>query len=159
MKYIATLLMCLSGALYSAESITLEKANAIIHGAITESQKLSLHPMSFAVLDTGGHLIAFARQDGAGILRYDIAFAKAYGALGMGMSSREIYNKSIEIPKFIEGAISASNGRLIPAPGGVLVFNQKHELIGAVGASGDTSEHDEQAVLAGIQSAGLISQN
>ena len=159
MKYIAALLLCLCGAVHSAESLTLEKANVIIQGAIKESQKLSLHPMSFAVLDPGGHLIAFARQDGAGILRYDIAFAKAYGALGMGMGSREIYNKSIAIPKFIEGAISASKGRLIPAPGGVLVCNEKHQLIGAVGASGDTSDHDEQAVLAGIQSAGLISQN
>lgn len=159
MKYIATLLMCLSSGLQSAESITLEKANSIIHGALQESQKLSLHPMSVAVLDTGGHLIAFARQDGAGILRYDIAYGKAYGALGMGMNSKEIYQKSLAIPKFIEGAITASQGRLIPASGGVLVFNAQHQLIGAVGASGDTSDHDEQAVLAGIQFAGLIAQN
>lgn len=159
MKFLCVLLLSFSSTLHAAESISLEKANAIIQGAIKESQRLTLHPMSFAVLDAGGHLIAFARQDGAGILRYDIAFAKAYGALGMGMGSREIYNKSKEIPGFMEGVTMASKCQMIPAPGGVLVLNSEHHIIGAVGASGDTSDHDEQAVLAGIQSAGFLFKN
>lgn len=159
MKFFGILLLSLSAVLHAAENLSLDKANVIIQGALQESQKLSLHPMSFAVLDAGGHLIAFARQDGAGILRYDLAFAKAYGALGMGMGSRELCNKSKEIPGFMEGASTASKGRLIPSPGGVLVLNAQHHIIGAVGASGDTSDHDEKAVLAGIQSAGFLFKN
>lgn len=144
-------------ALHAHDVLTLDKANGIIRAVFQESQRLSLQPMSVAVLDSAGHLIAFARQDGAGILRYEIAFAKAYGALGMG--SREIYQKSQEIPYFIEGAISASQGRMIPAPGGVLVLNSQHQVIGAVGASGDTSDHDEQMVMAGITAVGFKHKN
>ena len=110
------------------------------------------------VLDAGGHLIAFQRQDHAGILRFDIAFAKAYGALGMGIGSRGLALKAKEIPELIAGAVAASNGRLIPAPGGVLIVNDDQEIIGAVGASGDTSDDDERAVIAGILSVGFKPQ-
>ena len=137
-------------------TLTLEKANAIIDAGLIESKKLSLQPMSIAILDGGGHLIAFQRQDKAAILRFDIAFAKAYGALGMGIGSRGLALKAKEIPLFIEGAIAASKGRLIPAPGGVLILNIHNEIIGAAGASGDTSDNDEHCIISGIVSVGLI---
>ncbi|MDP1604631.1 MAG: heme-binding protein [Legionella sp.] len=136
--------------------LTLEKANAIIEAGFIESMKLSLQPMSIAILDAGGHLIAFQRQDKAAILRFDIAFAKAYGALGMGIGSRGLAIKANEIPGLMEGAIIASKGRLIPAPGGVLIVNIDNEIIGAAGASGDTSDNDEHSVISGILSVGLI---
>lgn len=136
--------------------LTLEKANAIIQAGLIESKKLSLQPMSIAVLDAGGHLIAFQRQDNAGILRFDIAFAKAYGALGMGIGSRGLAIKAKEIPDLIEGAIAASGGRLIPAPGGVLIMDSDNQIVGAAGASGDSSDNDERAVVSGILSAGLV---
>ncbi|TAL63153.1 MAG: heme-binding protein [Legionella sp.] len=136
--------------------LTLEKANAIIEAGFVESMHLSLQPMSIAILDAGGHLIAFQRQDGAAILRFDIAFAKAYGALGMGIGSRGLALKANEIPDLIEGAMFASKGRLIPAPGGVLIVNMDNEIIGAAGASGDTSDNDEHSVITGILSVGLI---
>ncbi|MDP3267798.1 MAG: heme-binding protein [Legionella sp.] len=136
--------------------LTLEKANAIIQAGFNESKKLSLQPMSIAILDPGGHLIAFQRQDKAGILRFDIAFAKAYGALGMGINSRDLALKANEIPDLIQGAIAASKGRLIPAPGGMLILNNDNEIIGAAGASGDTSDNDEHIVISGILSVGLI---
>lgn len=136
-------------------SLTLEKANAIISATLIESKKLRLNPMSVAILDAGGNLIAFQRQDNAGILRFNIAFAKAYGALGMGMGSRGLALKAKEIPEFMNGAINASNGRLIPAPGGVLILDNHNNIIGAAGASGDTSDNDEHSVVMGIQAAGL----
>lgn len=136
--------------------LTLEIANAIIAAGFVESNKLSLQPMSIAILDAGGQLIAFQRQDKAGILRFDIAFAKAYGALGMGMGSRGIASKANEIPELIAGAVAASRGRLIPAPGGVLIINKDNEIIGAAGASGDTSDNDERAVIFGIEFVGLM---
>ncbi len=136
--------------------LTLEHANAIIEAGFTESMKLSMPPMSIAILDAGGHLIAFQRQDKAAILRFDIAFAKAYGALGMGIGSRGLEQKAREIPNLMEGAIAASKGRLIAAPGGVLIVNKDNEIIGAAGASGDTSDNDEHIVVCGILSGGLI---
>ena len=136
--------------------LTLEKANAIIEAAFIESMNLSLQPMSIAILDAGGHLVAFQRQDKAGILRFDIAYAKAYGALGMGIGSRGLALKALEIPDLMEGAIIASKGRLIAAPGGVLILNIDNEIIGAAGASGDTSDNDEHSVISGILSVGLI---
>ena len=91
--------------------LTLQQANAILDGAFTQSKIWSLHPLSIAILDAGGHLIAFQRQDNASILRFDIAFAKAYGSLGMGIGSRGLAKKAKEMPDFMTGAISASNGR------------------------------------------------
>jgi len=136
-------------------TLTLANASAIIQAGFIEAKRLSLQPMSIAVLDAGGHLIAFQRQDKAAILRFDIAFAKAYGALGMGIGSRGLALKATEIPDFIAGAIAASKGRLIPAPGGVLIVDDDNEIIGAAGASGDTSDNDELAVISGILSVGL----
>ena len=135
--------------------ITLAQANAIIVAAFAESKKRSLQPMSIAILDAGGSLIAFQRQDNAGILRFDIAVAKAYGALGMGIGSRGLAIKAKEIPGFMDSAISASKGRLIPAPGGVLIMNNSDDIIGAVGASGDSSDNDEHVIIVGIQSIGF----
>ncbi len=132
--------------------LTLADANNIIQHAFVEAKQLSLAPMSVVVLDQGGNIIAFQRQDNAGILRFQIAFAKAYGALGLGIGSRGLAEKAKEIPDFMNGAISASGGRLIPAPGGVLVLDARNQIIGAVGASGDTSDNDEKVIVSGIES-------
>ena len=137
------------------DKLTLKQAQSIIEASFVESKRLSLQPLSIVVLDAGGHLIAFQRQDNASILRFEIAFSKAYGAIGMGIGSRGLANKAKEIPSFILGAISASNGRMIPAPGGVLVLNENDELVGAVGVSGDSSDNDERAAIFGIQAIGL----
>ncbi len=136
-------------------NLTLADANKIIEAAFVEAKRLSVNPMSVVVLDAGGNLIAFQRQDNAGILRFKIAFAKAYGSLGMGMGSRGLAEKAKEIPDFINGAISTSSGQLIPAPGGVLILDENNTIIGAVGASGDTSDNDEKLVVYGIKSVGL----
>lgn len=135
--------------------LTLFQANKIIDASFVEAKKMSLQPLSILILDAGGHLIAFQRQDNASILRFDIAFAKAYGALGMGIGSRGLALKAKEIPDFINGAINASRGRLIPAPGGVLILNADNKIIGAAGVSGDTSDNDEHCAITGIVAVGL----
>lgn len=136
-------------------NLTLADANKVIEYAFVEAKRLSMKPMSIVVLDEGGNLIAFQRQDHAGILRFKIAFAKAYGSLGMGMGSRGLAEKAKEIPDLINGAISASRGQLIAAPGGVLILDENDTVIGAVGASGDTSDNDEKLAVYGIESVGL----
>lgn len=139
-------------------TITLAQANAIIAGAFDKGAELKLRPLSIVVLDAGGHTIAFQRQDNSSTLRYAITVGKAAGALGMGVSSRKIGDIAAERPSFVAslGAI-APNG-LVPVAGGVIVLGAAGTPIGAVGVSGDTSDNDEIAALAGIAAAGLKAQ-
>jgi len=107
------------------------------------------------VLDAGGHLVAFKREDRSGILRFDIAFGKAWGALGMGLGSRTLAGRAPKQPAFFTALAAASGGRLIPAPSGVLIRDKDGDVVGAVGISGDVSDNDEKCAIAGIQAAGL----
>lgn len=136
-------------------TLTLSQARTIIAGAFTHAAALGLKPLSVVVLDAGGHVQAFERQDGASNLRFEIARGKAYGALGFGVGSRALMARAEEQPTFIAAANTAFGGALIPVPGGVLVRTDGGELIGAVGVTGDTSDNDESAAVAGIGAAGL----
>jgi uncharacterized protein GlcG (DUF336 family) len=114
--------------------------------------------MTVAVLDTGGHLVALKREDGSGILRVELACGKAYGALGMGFGSREIAERAQKQQAFYTALFAASQGRVVPAPGGVLIRDAGGGLLGAVGISGDTGENDEICAVAGVEAAGLKGQ-
>jgi len=141
-----------------ASSLGLEVASRIIDAAVAERRRHGLLPLAVAVLDAGGNLVAFKREDGCGVLRFDIAFGKAWGALGMGMSSRLIRDRLKERPAFQGALASASGGRFIPVPGGVLVLDGGSTTIGAVGISGDASDKDEHCAITAIQAAGLGSE-
>ena len=135
--------------------LKLAQANAIIDAAIAEGRKRKFALLAVAVLDPGGHPIAFKREDGASFLRFELAHGKAWGALAMGFGSRELAERATKQPAFI-GALSAvTQGRMVPSPGGVLVTSAQGELLGAVGISGDTGDNDEICALAGIAAAGL----
>lgn len=138
--------------------ITLAQSKALVEAALQHGAKLGLKPLSVAVLDAGGHLIAFERQDGASTLRPQIAIAKAGGALALGVSSRKIGEMAAERPTFIAalGPISASG--VVPAAGGVIVVDEAGIAIGAVGITGDTSDNDEACALAAVAAAGLRAQ-
>lgn len=138
--------------------LTLDHANTIVPAAFAKARELGLKPLSVAVLDAGGHLVAFARQDGASTLRPQIACGKAGGALALGLSSRKIGDMAAERPSFVAslGAIAAHG--VIPAAGGVIVVGADGHPIGAVGITGDTSDNDEACALAGIAAAGLRAQ-
>ena len=138
------------------ESLSLESAMRIIDGALAQGARLQLKPLTVAVLDGGGHLIALQRQDQSGILRPQIAQGKAWGALGMGAGSRALAQKADDAPAFVGALITASQGRLIPAPGGVLIRDSRGAVVGAVGISGDRAEKDEECAIHGIQSVGLV---
>ena len=135
--------------------ISLDQAQTIVAGALNEGRSLGLKPLSVVVLDAGGHMVAFAREDNSSNLRPQIAMAKASGALALGVSSRTIGDMAIERPTFINAAAGLNPAGIVPAAGGVLVRNAVGELIGAVGVTGDTSDNDEAAALAGIKAAGL----
>jgi uncharacterized protein GlcG (DUF336 family) len=107
------------------------------------------------VLDAGGHMVALKREDKSGILRVEIAFGKAWGALGMGLGSRTLASRAPKQPAFFTALAAVSGGRLVPGPAGVLIRDKDGDVIGAVGISGDVADNDEKCAVAGIQAAGL----
>jgi uncharacterized protein GlcG (DUF336 family) len=136
--------------------LTLNKARAIVRAALKHARANGLQPVAVAVLDAGGHLKAFEREDGASIYRFQVAHGKAHGAIGLGMGSRAIHARA-EAQAYFVTAVGALGGTaVVPVPGGVLVRDRRGRLIGAVGISGDKSEADEAAAVAGIEAAGLV---
>ncbi len=136
-------------------TITLRKARTIISRALAKGREQDMKPLAVCVLDAGGHLKAFERQDGASNGRFDIARGKASGALEMGLGSRALYARAEAQAYFLLAVGRDSEHGLIPGPGGVLVRDRKGDLIGAVGISGDNSDNDEAAAIAGIEAAGF----
>ena len=134
--------------------MTLEIANTLADAALKAGREHKFMPLVVAVLDAGGHLVAFQREDGAGILRFDIAYGKAWGALGMGFGSRELFNRTQANPTFMAALSTVAGGRLVPVPSGVLIL-EGGKVIGAVGVSGDNSDNDEVCALAGIAAVSL----
>ena len=136
--------------------LTLEKANKIIETAIQKARELNLSPLTVVVLDEAGHLKALQREDGSSMLRQQIATAKAWGAVNMGVSSRSLAGIAVQRPDFMNAWINIAEGKLMPAPGGVLIRDAENRLIGAVGISGDSSEQDERCAIAGIEGVGFF---
>jgi uncharacterized protein GlcG (DUF336 family) len=138
--------------------LTLDQAHAIIAETVAKGRAMGLKPLTVAVVDAGGALIAFQRSDGSPGLRPAIAIGKAAGAAGMGVPSRRIGEMAVERPHFIAGIGHLAPHGLIPVAGGVNVVDGQGHIIGAVGVSGDTSDNDEICALAGITAAGLQTQ-
>ena len=135
--------------------VTLQQASTIVDAALKKGRETNCAPLTVAVLDAGGHLVAFKREDKSGILRFDIAFGKAWGGLGMGFGSRTLFERAEKTPMFFTALAAASGGRVVTNPGGVLIKDAGGDIIGAVGISGDTSDKDEACAVAGIEAAGL----
>ena len=135
---------------------TLAQAEAIASGTLAQGRAVGAAPLTVAVLDAGGHLVVLRREDGSGILRPQIAHAKAWGALGMGFSSRELGRRAEAQPVFFASLAAVADGRFAPAAGGILVRDADGALLGSVGVSGDVSDVDEECALAGVAAAGLV---
>ena len=136
-------------------TLPLSAAEKIVDAALQAGRKAELDPLTVVVLNAGGHLVAAKSEDGSGILRFDIARGKAWGSLGMGISSRLVRDRLEQRPAFQNALAAASDGRFIPVPGGVLVLDENGDTIGSVGISGDSSEKDEYCAIEGIRAAGL----
>ena len=135
--------------------ITLDQAKTVVRVAREKGRELGLKPLSVAVLDAGGHLIAFEREDGASPGRFEIARGKAYGAVMLGMPGSAQMARAEDQAYFMAAVNGAFGGKVIPVPGGVLVKDASGAVIGAVGVTGDTSDNDAKAAMAGIMAAGL----
>jgi len=134
----------------------LETARQLIAAARESGSARGLKPLSVVVLDAGGQVRAFEREDGASNARFEIAFGKANGALALGMGSRALMARAEQQPYFIAAAAAAIGGALVPVPGGVLVQTPEGEVIGAVGITGDSSDNDEAAAVDAIRAVGLV---
>jgi len=136
-------------------SLDLNTARRIVSAAREHGRNDDLAALTVVVLDAGGHVIAAEREDGASIKRFEIAFGKAHGALALGMGSRAIMARAEQQAYFVTAVTSAVGGALVPVPGGVLILDEDDTTVGAIGISGDTSDSDEKACVAGITAAGF----
>lgn len=138
--------------------LTLAQAQTILSAALAHADTAGLKPLAIAILDARGAGKAFVAQDGTSLKRGEIAHGKAHGAVALGVGTRALHKMALERPYFIEAATHAVGGALVPVPGGVLIREASGALLGAIGISGDTSDNDEAAALAGIAAAGLIAE-
>lgn len=136
-------------------TLTLAQARTIIDTALAQPRCDNAPALAVVVLDAGAHPVACARQDGASLFRFDIAKAKATGALGMGADTRVIAGRAANNPAFFQSVVAVTGGQLALSPGGVLIRELEGAVIGAVGISGDTGDCDEACAIAGILAAGL----
>jgi uncharacterized protein GlcG (DUF336 family) len=136
-------------------SIDLETATKIVDAAIAKGRELGFLPLTVVVLDDGGTIKAMKREDGASLIRPEIAIGKAWGCLGFGVGNRVIAGRSESTPGFVNALIEMSGGRMVPSPGGVLIKDGDGRIVGAVGITGDTGENDEICAVAGVEAAGL----
>jgi uncharacterized protein GlcG (DUF336 family) len=137
-------------------TLTLDHARGIITAALKKSGELGLKPLTVAVLDAGGAIVALERSDGSSRMRPDIARGKANGAIALGIGSRAIFKRAQEQPFFVQAMNALADGVLVPVPGGVLIRDEKGGIVGAVGITGDTSDNDEICAVAGIEAVGLV---
>jgi uncharacterized protein GlcG (DUF336 family) len=137
-------------------TLTLAQANHIITAALAKSREAGYKPMGVAVLDDGGNLKAFAREDGASMFRFEVAQGKAWGAIGMGASSRVLAQRAKDNPNFFVALAASAQGKFLPQPGAVLIKDANGNVLGAVGASGGTGDEDEAICMAGVEAAGLM---
>ena len=139
-------------------TLTLHQARTVTEASITRAREMGLKPLSVIVLDSRGALIAALSEDGCSQLRAKIAHGKANAAIGLGMGTRALMNRAEQQAYFIQAVNGVFDGDMVPVPGGVLILDDGGARLGAVGISGDTSDNDEAAAVAGIETAGLTAR-
>lgn len=138
--------------------ITHRKARIIIAKTLAKGREMNLKPLSVVVLDAGGHVKVFEREDGAAPGRFDIARGKAFGAVMLGMGGQAQMARAEQQAYFMAAVNGVYDGKVVPVPGGILVLDKKDAVIGAVGVTGDSSDNDQLAGMAGIEATGLTGQ-
>jgi len=138
------------------DRLTLQAASLIADKSLEKGRELGFAPLTVAVLDAGGQIKVLKREDGASLLRPEIATGKAWGVLGMGFGGRELARRAAKMQMFFGALSDLSGGKMVPVPGGVLIRSASGEVLGSVGISGDASENDEVCAVHGIKAAGLV---
>lgn len=136
--------------------LTLAAAQTIVTQALAHARANNFNPLGIVVLDARGSLKACAMEDGTSLMRWKVAFGKAYGSVAWGAGSKKIEKLAADRPNFFAGVAHLADGGILPVGGGVLIRDGDNRIIGAVGVSGDTSDNDEAAATAGIKAAGHV---
>jgi uncharacterized protein GlcG (DUF336 family) len=136
-------------------AITLAEANRIIEGTFASAAKRNAYALAAIVLDAGGRVKAFQKQDGASLLRFEIAYGKAFGALSLNRSSRQVLAKAKEKPAFMQSLAELADGPLFLEAGGQLIRDPSGEIVGALGVTGDVNEVDDLCAIDGIHAGGF----
>ena len=139
-------------------SLTLAKTRIILRKTLAKGREMDLKPLSVIVLDAGGHVMGFEREDGASAGRFAIAQGKAYGSVMLGIGGTAQMARAETQAYFLTAVNGVFGGKVVPVPGGILLRDKRGTVIGAVGVTGDTSENDAIAGLAGIEAAGLVGE-
>jgi uncharacterized protein GlcG (DUF336 family) len=140
-------------------AISLAEALRIIEGTFASAQKREAYPLSAILLDAGGRVKAFHKQDGCSLLRFEIAYGKAFAALSLNRSSRQVLQKAKEKPAFMQSLSELSDGPLFLEGGGQLIRDETGEIVGALGVTGDVNEVDDLCAIDGIRAAGFRSDD
>jgi uncharacterized protein GlcG (DUF336 family) len=133
--------------------LTLDEALRLCAAARSASTDLGV-PMSFAVMDPGGHLLALARMDGAPWVSADVAQGKAWTSAAYGVPSAAQKEKMAPMPVFATAVTAMTHGRFTPQTGAVPVYRDG-ALLGALGASGGTGEQDEAVCSSAVGAEGF----
>ena len=135
--------------------ITLDMANRVIEAVLRRAAEIDCRPISVIVVEPGGKVKAFQKEDGSSMIRFEMAFGKAYAALALGRSSRLVRERAVERPIFMRYLMGATDEQIFPEGGGLQIRSLDGEVIGAVGVTGETEDRDEELALHGIHAAGL----
>ncbi len=138
--------------------MNIRKVRTIIRKTLDKGHEMDLKPLSVIVLDAGGHVLAFEREDGASPGRFAIAHGKAYGAVMLGLAGTAQMNRAEDQAYFMAAVNGVFGGQVVPVPGGILLRDKKGVVLGAVGVTGDTSDNDAAAGLTGVEAAGLVGE-
>lgn len=136
-------------------TLSLKVAVSLVNGALAAGRTICAAPLTVVVLDAGGHLLALQREDGASLLRPQVAMGKAWGAVALGKGSRLLALDAQQRPAFFAALNGLGQSPVVPAPGGVLIRDERGVVLGAIGISGDTSDIDEQCAISAIEALGL----
>ncbi len=135
--------------------LTLNEANAVIEGTFASARKRKAYALAAIVLDAGGRVKAFQKQDGASLMRFEIAYGKAFASLSLNRSSRQVLQKFREKPQFMENLVTLADGPIFLEGGGQLIRDPDGEIVGAVGVTGDVNEVDDLCAIDGVHAAGF----
>lgn len=136
-------------------SVTLDQANRVITAILKRGAEMGCRPLSVVVVEPGAVVKAFQKEDGSSMVRFEMAYGKAYASLALGRASRLVKIRNEEKPAFMRYLLSATDNKIFPEGGGMLIRAENGEVIGAVGVTGDTEDRDEELAIHGIHAAGL----
>ena len=139
-------------------TLNIDTAREVIRGTLAKGRELGLKPLSVVVLDAGGHVIAFEREDGASPGRFAVAHGKAHGAVMLGMPGSAQMARAEQQAYFMQAVNGLFGGQVVPVPGGILIRGGDGTVLGAAGVTGDTSDNDAEAGTAGIEATGLTAE-